>query len=88
MLLQAFIPGNVSDDRAIQAERFRSAVGELDALRAKTDDPNEEAAIALAIGALRTEIRKPKAPHEYLQHIPHLNELFPVFSTRESPRKD
>ena len=88
MLLHAFVPGNVSDDRAIQAERFQATTDELRGLRAQTDDQHERAAIDIAIGAVRAEIQNPKAPHEYLHYVPFLNELFPVFPPGESPRKD
>jgi len=88
MLLHTFVPSNVSDDRAIQAERFQATIDELHGLRARTDDQHERVAIDIAIGALRAEMAAPRAPHEYLPYIPKLNELFPVFPPGESPRKD
>ncbi len=78
VLLHAFVPGNVSGDRAIQIHRFRNAIEELRALAAQTEDPNERAAIDIAIDATRAELATSRGPDEYVRFVAHLNELFPV----------
>ena len=79
VLLRTFGREVASHYQKIPVGGFRASVEELLDLRENTEDPNERAAIDIAIDAMSAEIANPKARLDYLHYVTNLDSLFPVF---------